>query len=95
MEYYYLKSKLSLTFLIWGILLTASITLTSCATLSPHPDQEATFYFDLGITYSMEEQWDKAISNLKKTTQINPAHAVAYHLLGMAYDKKTQCGKKR
>jgi tetratricopeptide (TPR) repeat protein len=49
-----------------------------------YPNDERA-HFNLGGTYFGQQDYAKAIEHYKKATEINPAYATAYNILGYAY----------
>lgn len=49
---------------------------------------QSTNFFNQGMTYSKEKQWDKAIAEYTKALTLNPGYAEAYLRRGLAYHEK-------
>lgn len=49
---------------------------------------DATFHFNLGDTYLQKGMIEQAMTEFKRTIELNPEHALAHHDLGVAYDRK-------
>jgi len=53
-------------------------------------DAEAMVYFNRGVTYRLNGQYDKAISDFNKAIELNPRYGDAYYNRGIAYQDKSQ-----
>lgn len=51
------------------------------------PDYESNFWHESGVIYFKNEQYDKAVENFKKSTELTPNDPVRLEYLGLAYEK--------
>jgi tetratricopeptide (TPR) repeat protein len=47
-------------------------------------------YYNLGNAYAADHQYDRAIENYNKATELNPRYAEAYNNRGVAYESKQE-----
>ena len=51
-------------------------------------EPNASSYYELGVLYKENENFDDAISSFKKTIELNPKHSTAFYELGIIYGQQ-------
>jgi len=91
---YYIDAQIQMTFIEEneGKIQDAIKRLEDLARISPL-DRNTDLLFRLGWLYYNNKEYDKAISVLERTTELNPFHANALFILGLSYEQKGETKK--
>ena len=73
--------------IIWAVLLTISVGLTSVSANELFDAEAAEHHFNAGLDLYFKKDYKNAIKEFEEAAQIDPENANAYYFMGYAYYK--------